>query len=70
MSATHQLLRESSRVSKRRDPNMCVAEFTAKWRAAEDYAKKYNPQNKLIAPEREGMLPARPSEPMPVVHQT
>src|SRR5262245_2701076 len=28
-SATHQLLRESSRVSKRRDPHMCVAELTS-----------------------------------------
>src|SRR5688572_28236338 len=28
-AATHQLLRESSRVSKRRDPHMWVAEFTS-----------------------------------------
>ena len=31
-SATHQLLRESSRVSKRRVPHMCVAEFTSQVR--------------------------------------
>src|SRR6186997_1237247 len=29
MAATHQLLRESSRVLKRRDPHMWVAEFTS-----------------------------------------
>src|SRR5438128_994252 len=29
ISATHQLLRESSRVAKRRAPHMCVAEFTS-----------------------------------------
>src|SRR6186997_551434 len=28
-AATHQLLRESSRVSNRREPHMCVAEFTS-----------------------------------------
>src|SRR5512147_2674385 len=29
MRATHQLLRESSRVAKRREPQRCVAEFTS-----------------------------------------
>src|SRR5215469_3317841 len=28
-NATHQLLRESSRVANRREPHMCVAEFTS-----------------------------------------
>ena len=47
ISATHQLLRESSRVAKRRVPHMCVAEFTSQ------VACRPNTTRRKIAPEHQ-----------------
>ena len=53
-SATHQLLRESSRVSKRRVPHMCVAEFTSHVRVqADDDAQEDAPEHHRPAADGE-----------------
>src|SRR5579864_8017500 len=45
MRATHQLLRELSRVAKRRPPHICVAEFTSHVACRPKTSRKKTPQS-------------------------
>src|SRR4051812_19465476 len=49
-SATHQLLRESSLVSNRREPHMCVAEFTSQVACRPKTTRKNTPQRTIGHP--------------------
>src|ERR1700682_4772358 len=48
--ATHQLLRESSRVAKRREPHMCVAELTSQVPCRETTVRRKPPQRSMGRP--------------------
>src|SRR5205814_7967137 len=50
MAATHQLLRESSRVSNRRDPHMWVAEFTSQVACSPRVVLRKMPQSTQFHP--------------------
>src|SRR5215469_640807 len=49
-SATHQLLRESSRVSKRRLPHRCVAEFTSQVACRPSVTRSRTPHRTMATP--------------------
>src|SRR5574342_785432 len=50
MRATHQLLRESSRVAKRRVPHICVAEFTSQVPCNPTTVRRKMPQRTIGQP--------------------
>src|SRR5688572_7002460 len=51
-SATHQLLVESSRVAKRREPHRCVAEFTSQVECSPQVVRKKMPHSTYGMPPK------------------
>src|SRR5665213_2881604 len=49
-SATHQLLRESSRVLKRREPHLCVAELTSQVACRPTVTRRNTPHSTHFQP--------------------
>src|SRR6185437_3751490 len=63
MSATHQLLVERSRVANRRDPQLCVAEFTSQVQCRPKTVRKKRPQvRKGSPPIRNSATPTTTTE--------